>query len=116
MYKNLAFIAYSVKDVPRAVKFYRDVVGWKQGASFGDVWVEFDVGDVTFGVGDGERIGIAAGSCATAAFEVDDIAAEHDRLARQGVKVTDVSDSPSCRSCFVSDPEGNRFALHQTKA
>jgi len=36
MYKGLAFIAYSVKDVPRAIAFYRDVVGLKPGEMFGD--------------------------------------------------------------------------------
>jgi len=71
---------------------------------------------MTFGVGDGESIGIKAGSQASAAFEVDDIAAERERLAALGTPVTDVFDSPVCRSCFVTDPEGNRFALHQRKS
>ena len=115
MYKSLAFIAYSVKDVPGAIAFYRDVIGLKPGDMFGDHWAEFDVGDFTFGVGNGESIGIMAGSCASAAFEVDDIQTEHDRLSARGVKVSDVSDSPFCRTCFVTDPEGNRFALHQRK-
>lgn len=115
MYKGLAFIAYSVKDVPGAIKFYRDVVGLKPGGMFGDHWAEFDIGDATFGVGNGESIGIMAGSQASAAFEVDDIAAERERLAALGAPVTDVFESPVCRSCFVTDPEGNRFALHQRK-
>ena len=115
MYKGLAFIAYSVKDVPGAIKFYRDVVGLKPAEMFGDYWAEFDVADSTFGVGNGESIGIMPGTCSSAAFEVDDVAAERERLAAHGVTVTDVFESPMCRSCFVTDPEGNRFALHQRK-
>ena len=115
MYKGLAFIAYSVKDVPSAVKFYRDVVGLQPGDMFTDFWAEFDVGDTTFGIGDGESIGIKAGSQGSAAFEVEDIDAEHDRLKKLGVEIGDVFDNPMCRACFVTDPEGNRFALHQRK-
>jgi predicted enzyme related to lactoylglutathione lyase len=116
MYKDLAFIAYSVKDMPRAIAFYRDVVGLTPGQMFGDHWAEFDVGSITFGIGNGESIGIPAGSQASAAFEVDDIAAERERLIAEGVKVGDIWDSTSCRACFVTDPEGNRFALHERKA
>src|SRR5215469_3481922 len=115
MYKELAFIAYSVKDVPRAITFYRDVIGLKPSDMFTDYWAEFDIGDRTFGVGDGESIGIKAGSQGSAAFEVEDIAAERERLAALGAPVTEVHDNPMCRSCFVTDPEGNRFALHQRK-
>ncbi len=109
MYKDVAFIAYSVKDVPRAIAFYRDVVGLKPGQAFGEHWAEFDIGN-------GESIGIMAGSQASAAFEVDDIAKERERLRAAGVTVSDLMDSPVCTSCFVTDPEGNRFALHQRKA
>src|SRR5215472_561878 len=116
MYKELAFIAYSVKDVPRAVAFYRDVIGLKPSDMFTDYWAEFEVGDMTFGVGDGESIGIKAGSQASAAFEVDDIAKERERLLAAGVTVSDLMDSPMCTSCFVTDPEGNRFALHKRRA
>src|SRR5450432_828693 len=73
MIKEIAFVAYSVKDVPRAVAFYRDVVGLKPGDMVSEHWAEFDIGGTTFGVGNGESIGIAPGSQQSAAFEVDDI-------------------------------------------
>jgi catechol 2,3-dioxygenase-like lactoylglutathione lyase family enzyme len=117
MVKHMAFVAYSVKDVPRAAAFYRDVVGLRPGATeFGDQWVEFEVGDTTFGIGNGESIGIAPGSQFSAAFEVDDVAAMRTRLLALSVPVSDLSDSPVCVSCFVTDPDGNRFALHQRTA
>ena len=59
MVKDMAFVAYSVRDVPKAIAFYRDVMGLKPGASFGEHWAEFDVGSTTFGIGNGEPLGIA---------------------------------------------------------
>jgi predicted enzyme related to lactoylglutathione lyase len=115
MIKEVAFIAYSVKDVPRSVAFYRDVVGLKPAEMASEYWTEFDVGGVIFGVGNGESIGIPTGSQSSAAFEVDDVAAMREKFTAQGVKVTEVFDFPMCHSCFVTDPDGNRFALHQRK-
>jgi len=115
MIKDMAFVAYSVTDVPRAVAFYRDTIGLTPGDAWGDQWVEFNVGATAFGVGNGESIGIAPGSQFSAAFEVDDVAAMQTKLKEAGVEVGDVQDSPVCFSCFVTDPDGNRFALHQRK-
>ena len=115
MIKDIAFVAYSVRDVPRAVTFYRDTIGLKLSDVFSDHWAEFDVGTATFGIGDGTPLGIAPGSSFSTTFEVDDVRAERERLTAAGVPVTDLFESPMCWSCFVTDPEGNRFGLHQRK-
>jgi len=115
MVKDMAFVAYSVKDVPRARDFYRDTIGLTPGSSFGDAWVEFNLGSTAFGIGNGETLGIPPGSSFAAVFEVDDLEKERTRLLAAGVPVTDVSESPVCHSCFVTDPDGNRFGLHQRK-
>ncbi|HEV3090793.1 MAG TPA: VOC family protein [Candidatus Cybelea sp.] len=111
----MAFVAYSVRDVPRARDFYRDVLGLEEGDSFGDHWVEFNVGNTTFGIGNGESLGFVPGQSNGAAFEVDDMQAASDRLRASGASVGDVHEFPTCMTCFASDPEGNRFALHQRK-
>jgi predicted enzyme related to lactoylglutathione lyase len=116
MVKGIAFFAYSVRDVPRARAFYSGTLGLTPGDSFGDHWIEFDVGNATFGVGNGEGLGFMPGSSTGAAFEVDDIEAMRDRLKGSGVEVSEVHEFPACFTCFASDPEGNRFALHQRKA
>jgi predicted enzyme related to lactoylglutathione lyase len=115
MIKDLAFVAYSVSDVARSTAFYRDLVGLKLGDLQSDVWVEFAVGENTFGIGRGESIGIKPGSQFSASFEVDDVSSMRQKLATNGVEVTEIMDAPSCRTCFVTDPDGNRFALHQRK-
>jgi predicted enzyme related to lactoylglutathione lyase len=115
MVKNVAFFAYSVRDVPRAQAFYRDVLGLSPGELYNDHWAEFEVGNVTFGVGNGEGLGFVPGQSTGASFEVDDVEAMRDRLKAAGVDVGDVHEFPNCSVCFASDPEGNRFALHRRK-
>lgn len=117
MVKDLAFVAYSVKDAPTAAKFYREVIGLEPGETFGDHWIEFNVGTATFGIGNGEGLGLAPGSSSGAAFEVDDIAAMRERLLSAGVKATEIHSFPSgCAAVFAWDPDGNQFALHQKNA
>lgn len=114
MVKDLAFVAYSVRDIPAAVTFYRDVVGLTPGETFGDHWAEFNLGSTAFGIGNGEPLGFIPGKSTGAMFEVDDIAATRQRLVENGTEVTEINEFPSgCRACFTSDPEGNRFGLHQ---
>jgi predicted enzyme related to lactoylglutathione lyase len=115
MVKDIAFFAYSVRDVPRARAFYAETLGLRSGQSFGDHWIEFDVGNATFGIGNGEPLGFVPGASTGAAFEVDDMEGMRGRLLAAGVEVGEVHDFPGCMTCFASDPEGNRFALHQRK-
>jgi predicted enzyme related to lactoylglutathione lyase len=114
--KELAFVAYSVRDVPRAIEFYRDVIGLKPSEMFSEYWAEFDLGNTTFGVGNGESMGIIPGSSFSATFEVDDLVSMRERLVAKNIPATEIMDAPMCTSFFVTDPEGNRFGLHQTKA
>jgi predicted enzyme related to lactoylglutathione lyase len=116
MIKDLGFLAYSVRDIPAAKAFYRDTLGLVPSEMFGDHWAEFDVGSTTFGIGNGEPLGIKPGTSFSATFEVDDLVAERDRLIGLGVPVTDIMDAPMCQSAFVTDPEGNKFGIHQRKA
>jgi predicted enzyme related to lactoylglutathione lyase len=116
MVKDIAFFAYSVRDVPRAKSFYTETLGLTPGDSFGDHWVEFNVGAATFGIGDGTPLGFEPGASTGAAFEVDDLGATRERLKRAGLEVGDVLEFPACVTCFARDPDGNRFALHQRRA
>ena len=47
--------------------------------------------------------------------QLDDIDAARERLIAGGASdVSEINEFPSsCRSCFATDPEGNRFGLHQ---
>lgn len=116
MVKELSFVAYYVRDVPRVRRFYGEALGLRPGEWFNDTWIEFDLGNTTFALdGTGEELGIAPGTSTGAAFEVDDIYAMRERLVNAGVEATEVYEFPPCWTCFARDPEGNRFALHQRK-
>ncbi|MBD5654599.1 MAG: hypothetical protein IAI50_05395, partial [Candidatus Eremiobacteraeota bacterium] len=80
MIKEISFIAYSVRDVPAALAFYRDTIGLTPTEPISEHWVEFDVKGTTFGIGNGEPLGIPPGSSFSTTFEVDDVAAERQRL------------------------------------
>jgi predicted enzyme related to lactoylglutathione lyase len=116
MVKELAFVAYYVRDMPRARRFYGDVLGLRPGEWFNDDWVEFDLGNATFALdGTGEELGIMPGTSSGAAFEVDDVAAMRRRLIDAGAEVTEAYEFPPCWTCFARDAEGNRFTIHQRK-
>lgn len=115
MITDIAFFAYSVRDVPAAIAFYRDVLGLQPGELVNEHWAEFAVGDMTFGVGNGEPLGMPPGKSFGAMFEVDDINAERARLVKAGVDASDVHDGPVCLSVFFADPEGNKLGIHQRK-
>ncbi|HEX4014092.1 MAG TPA: VOC family protein [Candidatus Cybelea sp.] len=114
MIEDVAFIAYSVRDVPRAVAFYRDVLGLEIGRTFNEGFVEFDVGASAFAI-DGASPGYEPGTCTGVNFEVSDVAAVRERLAAFGVEVSAVYEFPACSVCFATDPDGNRFALHRRR-
>ncbi len=111
---TLAFVAYAVSDIPRARAFYCDVVGLAPGATFGENFVEFDLGAATFAI-DADPPGIVPGTCSGVSFGVDDVTAARARLAERGVEITEVMESPVCWFAFASDPDGNSFQIHQRK-
>ena len=90
MITDLAFVAYAVRDMAVAVAFYRDVLGLKPGQTFNEEYVEFTVGASAFSLDAAPPPDIQPGTCSGAAFEVDDIAAERERLAELGVPISDV--------------------------
>jgi predicted enzyme related to lactoylglutathione lyase len=116
MVKEIAFFAYSVRDVHRARAFYSETLGLKPGASFGEHWIEFDVGNATFGIGNGTPLGFEPGASTGAAFEVEDMEVMRERLKAAGVEVGEVHEFPACVTCFARDLDGNRFALHQRRS
>lgn len=112
--KDVAFTAYAVSDVPRAIAFYRDVLGLEPGEWFNDRFIEFNVGSTAFAI-DADPPGYQPGSSTGVNFEVDDIVAARQHLMKNAVPVTEVYDFPTCSMCFAKDPDGNAFALHQRK-
>lgn len=112
---TVAFIAYPVTDVARAVAFYRDVLGLTPSGIEAPFWCEFEIAGTTFGVGNFEQIG-APGSAQSLALEVDDMPAMRAALAQRGTESTEPYETPVCFISVLRDPDGNQVFLHKAKA
>jgi predicted enzyme related to lactoylglutathione lyase len=111
---GIAFTMYAVSDMPRAVAFYRDVLGLTPGELVSDFWTEFDLNGATFGIGSFPQAG-RPGSGASLALEVDDIAATGKRLAELEIAMTEPHELTNCWIAQVTDPDENVVWLHQRK-
>ena len=111
---GVAFTAYPVTDVSRAVAFYGEALGLTKAGLESDFWVEFDVGGSTFGVGNFEQIG-TPGSAQSFALEVSGLAALRADLNTKGHEPTEPFETPVCFISVVRDPDGNQIFLHQSK-
>jgi predicted enzyme related to lactoylglutathione lyase len=106
---------YPVTDLPRAVAFYRDVVGLTPAGLASDAWVEFEVGGTTFGVGNFPQVGVP-GTATSLMLEVDDLDAYRaELLAKHGIDVPAAFETPVCFITGFKDPDGNAIGLHQAK-
>ncbi len=105
---------YPVTDMPRALAFYRDVLGLSPTDFASEYWVEFDLAGSTFGIGNFEQVG-TAGTAQSLALEIADLDGFRKRLSSAGVEASEPHDLTNCRISVVSDPDGNRVWLHEAK-
>jgi catechol-2,3-dioxygenase len=112
---QLGHVALRVRNLDRAVEFYRDVVGLPLRSRHGDqvafLGIRADASHeiALFAVGDeapgpeANRVGLYHMAWEMASFE--DLQAFHQRLLSSGAKVTGYSDR-QCNVMFL-DPDGN---------
>ena len=106
---------YLVKDVPRAIAFYRDTMGLNLTVDYEGMGAEFDLPDgQTFGLWkpDGD---MAWKPSQGIMFAVPDMDAAISELRGKNVHVSDKHEFPPCFMAFLEDPEGNQIILHQRK-
>src|SRR5215471_2507499 len=115
MPKGIFYVFAFVSDLERSKRFYRDVLGFELGTD------EHGVAGLGFGSGylvihedsrpAGQRT-YGGGNCVCA--QVENAAAEHDRLKAAGVAVTDVVHQPWGEISFeFTDPDGYRWIYGQ---
>jgi len=114
---ELAFTGTPVIDMPRARAFYEGILGLKPGMiSAGGMWVEYNIGAATFGIGCYGEMWKPSKDGTCVAFEVDDLDAEIGRLRALGVNIQiDPMDTPICRFAAITDPDGNKILIHKRK-
>ncbi|HEY3763494.1 MAG TPA: VOC family protein [Verrucomicrobiae bacterium] len=118
MLSEIAFTGTPVTDIKRARAFYEGVLGFKPTMeSAGGMWVEYDLGNGTFGIGCYGDVWKPSPDGTCVAFEADDFDAEIARLKSKGVKFAmDVTPTPVCQFAIVCDPDGNRIMIHKRHA
>ena len=118
MITEIAFAGTPVTEIKRARAFYEGLLGLKPTMeSAGGMWVEYDIGAATFGIGCYGEVWKPSPEGTCVAFEVDNLDAEISRLKAKGVPVhMDVTTTPICRFAIVCDPDGNKVLLHKRNA
>jgi catechol 2,3-dioxygenase-like lactoylglutathione lyase family enzyme len=112
--EQVDFVSVPTRDVARAVRFYRDVLGLPESEySEGEV----EAPNVTFGFwnpeGDGEDF---VANTAGVALRVPDVHSAVEEARAAGAEVVGIEDSGVCHMGFVKDPDGNVLILHRRYA
>jgi predicted enzyme related to lactoylglutathione lyase len=117
MITEIAFTGTPVTDIKRAREFYEGVLGFKPAMeSAGGAWVEYEIGNGTFGIGCYGDFWRPSDQGTCIAFEVDDLDAEVARLKSRGAKIAmEIKDTPVCRLAIICDPDGNKILIHKRR-
>ena len=108
---------YMVKDAPRAIAFYRDVLGLEPVMLYpDDRGAEYELPDgSTFGLWGGGGKVMPFQPSNGILFAVADVDAAVAAVEAHGVSVIMRSETPVCRMAMINDTEGNIVTLHQRK-
>jgi len=102
------FVMFQVTDMPKAVRFYGEILGLPQEVDTED-FAEFNGGNVTLSL-------IRAGEMETGgtiAFAVDDVEAAYAELKDKGAHLEgEPVDHGCCKAVTVQDPDGNVVIIH----
>ena len=111
--RGVDFFAYQTADMPKAIAFYRDVLGLAPIGEFEHegqlMWAEFEVGGVCIAVHPPE-MGPPVGCVG---LSVEDVEATVAELREKGVTITfEPTDTPVCKIAGIADQDGNPIILH----
>ena len=116
--KELAFVLHAVTDVPRARRFYEELLGLKVGLQVefgpGQWWIEYDIAGQALAISNAMPDGKPASSLTLEVVGVD--AALAAAKAAGATIAFEIMEFPPCRMFAVKDPDGNQIGLHQRKA
>jgi len=108
---------YMVKDAPRAIAFYRDVLGLEPVMLYpNDRGAEYELADgTTFGLWGGGGAVMPFQPSNGILFAVDDLDAAVAAVKARGIPVHMQRETPACFMAMISDTEGNLVTLHKRK-
>jgi predicted enzyme related to lactoylglutathione lyase len=107
-----------VKDAPRAIAFYRDVLGLEPAFVYpDDRGAEYTLPDgTTFGLSGGSSRMMPLQPSNGNLFAVADLDASVAALRERGIVVVMERETPVCRMAMIHDNDGNLVTLHNRKA
>src|ERR1035437_10760236 len=108
------FVPFSTQDLDKAMGFYGTKLGLRRSVHVPERnYAEFETGNVTLSIVDGEAMGIGHNVNRTAmALHVDDVAAARAALKERGVQFQgEILDTGVCHMAFFTDPDGNALML-----
>lgn len=113
------FVPFSTRDIEQAMDFYGNKLGLPRSVYVPERnYAEFETGNVTLSIVDGEAMGIGHNVNRTAmALHVEDVEAARAELQERGVEFHgDTLDTGVCHMAFFNDPDGNALMLHHRYA
>jgi len=115
--KEIGFVAIPVTDIPRARKFYEDVLGLKvSDEMMSGKWVEYGVGDATLAIANVNDTWRPSDQGTGAALEVEDFDEAIMRLKDRHARfAAEPFETPCCHMTVVQDPDGNKLIIHKLK-
>ena len=116
--RGMDLSGYMCKDAPRAIAFYRDLLGLEPSSIYpDDRGAEFDLPDgTTFGLWGGGGKVMPFQPSNGILFAVDDLALAVAALGARGIAVTYQTETPACFLAMFGDSEGNTVTVHQRKS
>ncbi len=113
------FVGLSTHDLDAGAAFYRETLGLRQSVFMPERnYAEFETGNLTLSLIDGEKMGIGHHQNANAiALHVEDVAEARAALEAKGVVFGgETFDTGVCHMAFFTDPDGNALMLHHRYA
>jgi predicted enzyme related to lactoylglutathione lyase len=115
--EKIGFVAIPVTDIPRARKFYEEVIGLTvSDEMMGGKWIEYGVGEDTLAIANVSDMWRPSDQGTGAAFEVEDFDEAIQRLKDRHVRfAAEPFETPCCHMAVVQDPDGNKLMIHKLK-
>jgi predicted enzyme related to lactoylglutathione lyase len=113
----IGFVAIPVTDIPRARKFYEEVLGLTvSDEMMGGKWIEYAVGEDMLAIANVSDTWRPSDQGTGAAFEVEDFDDAIKRLKDRHVRfAAEPFETPCCHMAVVQDPDGNKLIIHKLK-
>jgi catechol-2,3-dioxygenase len=123
--KELGHIVLYVRDLQRSVRFYRDVLGWRQlelpnlgfpaamfsGGRTHHELLLIEVGEGAAPIPAGRRLGLYHFGLKVGDTD-DELRAVLGRLGDEGVPIVGTADHGITHSLYITDPDGNEIELY----